>query len=90
MITAEPDITRLLSRLKALKLIRQHRDAHDRRVIWTRISEAGLDLLKKMAPVIQRLPRELLGHLDSAELAELIRLLESARKIGAEALATLD
>jgi len=90
MITAEPDITRLLSRLKALKLIRQHRDALDRRVIWTRISEAGLDLLKKMAPVIQRLPRELLGHLDSAELAELIRLLESARKIGAEALATLD
>ena len=27
MITAEPDITRLLARLKALKLIRQQRDA---------------------------------------------------------------
>ena len=54
MITAEPDITRLLSRLKALKLIRQHRDRHDRRVVWTQISEAGLELLRAMDPVIER------------------------------------
>ncbi len=90
MIAAEPDITRLLSRLKTVKLIRQHRDTHDRRVIWTRISEAGLDLLKKMDPVIQRLPRELLGHLDGAELGELIRLLESARKTVTESVGAVD
>jgi DNA-binding MarR family transcriptional regulator len=80
MIAAEPDITRLLSRLKALKLIRQQRDPHDRRVVRTKISEAGLDLLRKMDPVIQQLPVELLGHLEGGELAELIRLLELARK----------
>jgi len=79
MITAEPDITRLLSRLKALKLVRQQRDHHDRRVVWTQISQAGLELLKEMDPVIQQLPIDLLGHLDKAELAELIRLLELAR-----------
>jgi DNA-binding MarR family transcriptional regulator len=84
MITAEPDITRLLSRLKALKLIRQHRDRHDRRVVWTQISDAGLDLLKSMDPVIERLPRELLGHMNQAELNELIRLLELARKAAGE------
>ena len=84
MITAEPDITRLLSRLKALKLIRQKRDAHDRRVVWTQITEAGLDLVRKMDPTINRLPGELLGHLDDAELAELIRLLELARKPNAD------
>src|ERR1039457_6013637 len=72
MITAEPDITRLLARLKGLKLIRQQRDRHDRRVVWTRISEAGLELLRKMDPVILRVPKELLGHLNGAELAELI------------------
>jgi hypothetical protein len=33
-----------------------------------------------MEPIIRRLPGELLGHLDGAELAELIRLLELARK----------
>ena len=50
MITAEPDITRLLARMKALKLIRQQRDRHDRRVVWTQISSTGLELLLKMDP----------------------------------------
>ncbi|HEX4758986.1 MAG TPA: MarR family transcriptional regulator [Terracidiphilus sp.] len=80
MITADPDITRLLSRLKALKLIRQHRDRHDRRLVWTQISEAGLELLSSMDPLIDRLPRELLRHIEQEDLMELIRLLELARK----------
>jgi DNA-binding MarR family transcriptional regulator len=80
MIAIEPDITRLLARLKRLKLIRQHRDRHDRRVVWTQISDAGLDLLHAMDPVIQRIPGELLGHVNGAALAELIRLLELARR----------
>jgi hypothetical protein len=33
-----------------------------------------------MDPIIQLIPGELLGHLDREELAELIRLLELARK----------
>jgi DNA-binding MarR family transcriptional regulator len=80
MITAEPDITRLLARLKALKLLRQKRDGHDRRVVWTHISAAGLALLNEMDPVIQRVPQELLGHLNGAELIQLIQLLELVRK----------
>jgi DNA-binding MarR family transcriptional regulator len=80
MIAAEPDITRLLARLKGLKLIRQRRNSQDRRVLWTQISEAGLELLREMDPAIDRLPGELLGHLKGAELAELIRLLELARR----------
>jgi len=79
MITAVPDITRLLARLKALKLIRQQRDRRDRRVVWTQISEAGLTLLHAMDPVIQLAPKELLGHLSDAELTELTQLLELAR-----------
>ena len=80
MITAEPDITRLLARLKTLKLIRQQRDKHDRRVVWTHISAAGLDLLSKMDDEINRMPKDLLGHLSSVELVEFIRLLELARQ----------
>jgi DNA-binding MarR family transcriptional regulator len=80
MITAEPDITRLLARLKGMKLIRQHRDKQDRRVVWTRISEAGLALLKEMDPTIERVPLELLGHMNGKDLAELVRLVELARK----------
>ena len=88
MITAAPDITRLLARLKALKFIRQQRDRHDRRVVWTQISAAGLELLKAMDPVIERVPRELLGHMNEAELTELIRLTELARKNSEEILAS--
>lgn len=80
MITAVPDITRLLSRLTSLKLIRQQRDRRDRRVVWTQISAAGLELLRQMDPVVQRTPKEMLGHLGEANLVELIRLLELARK----------
>jgi DNA-binding MarR family transcriptional regulator len=80
MIAAEPDITRLLRRLKARKLILQRRDSADRRVIWTEISAAGLNLIEEMDPVIDGLPKELLGPLSRAELAELIRLLETIRE----------
>jgi DNA-binding MarR family transcriptional regulator len=79
MIAEVPDITRLLARLQALKLILQHRDREDRRVVWTHISAEGLELLRSMDPVIQRVPIELLGHMSRAELAEMIRLLEAAR-----------
>jgi DNA-binding MarR family transcriptional regulator len=79
MITAEPDITRLLARLKALKLIRQQRDAQDRRAVWTHIAAPGLALLKEMEPVIQQVPRELFGHLNQAELTRLIELLTLTR-----------
>jgi DNA-binding MarR family transcriptional regulator len=79
MITAVPDITRLLARMKALKLIKQQRDKRDRRVVWTQISAAGLDLLAKMDDEINRTPRELLADLNRDELAEFIRLLELAR-----------
>jgi DNA-binding MarR family transcriptional regulator len=85
MITSDPDITRLLGRLKALKLVRQRRDRRDRRVVWTQISESGLELLKTMDPHIDQIPRELLGHLTGTELAEMIRLLELARKSTDEA-----
>ena len=80
MITAEPDITRLLARMKTLKLIRQQRDRHDRRVLWTQISASGLELLKQMDPEILQTPKDLLGHLNREELSEFVRLLELARK----------
>ena len=80
MITAEPDITRLLARLKTVKLIKQKRDKHDRRVVWTQISAEGLELLSRMDDEIHQAPKDLIGHLNQSELEELIRLLELARK----------
>ena len=79
MITAEPDITRLLKRLSALGFIRQKRDAADRRVVRTSISAKGLDLLARMDPLIEKTPRDLLGHLSAPQIEQLIALTEAAR-----------
>ena len=90
MLTAEPDITRLLGRLKALKLIRQQRDRHDRRVLWTQISPAGRELLQQMDPVILQLPKDLMGHMSKGDVDELIRLTELARQQCIEKQASVD
>ena len=80
MITADPDVTRLVARLKALKLVRQQRDKRDRRIHWTHISDAGLALLQEMDGMVRKMPRTILGHLDPSDLNEFIRLLELARQ----------
>jgi DNA-binding MarR family transcriptional regulator len=80
LLTADPDITRLLRRLRALKLIRQHRDRNDHRVVRTVIAESGLRLLEEMDPAVRQAPDELLGHMSADEIARLTRLLERARE----------
>jgi DNA-binding MarR family transcriptional regulator len=79
MITVEPDVTRLLNRLKALKLVQQSRDRNDRRVVWTHITAAGLELIEAMNSVVLRVPLDLFGHMTEEEITEFNRLLESAR-----------
>lgn len=80
MITAEPDITRLLSRLKTQRLVLQHRDRTDRRQVLTQISASGLRLLGEMDAMIEQGPKDLIGPVGSASLTELIRLLDLVRK----------
>ncbi len=85
MITADPDVTRLAARLKAMKLVRQVRDKQDRRVVWNHISAEGLQLLDQMHSTIERSPEEMFSRLTESDRQELIRLLElvrSSRGIG--------
>jgi DNA-binding MarR family transcriptional regulator len=79
MITEVPDTTRLLARLKAQKLLSQKRDTHDRRILWTHITEQGLATLKKLDGIVEQAPREFFALLSAAELQELTRLLKKAR-----------
>jgi polyisoprenoid-binding protein YceI/DNA-binding MarR family transcriptional regulator len=46
MISHDPDMTRLLDRMEKRALITRQRQKDDRRVVKTRITPAGLDLLK--------------------------------------------
>jgi DNA-binding MarR family transcriptional regulator len=79
MITRDPDITRLLDRLEKRSLIARNRDDKDRRVVLTRITPDGLDLLGRLDQPIRDTHRRLLGHLGPARLRELAELLEACR-----------
>ncbi|MBW4026054.1 MAG: MarR family transcriptional regulator [Acidobacteria bacterium] len=78
-ISREPDITRLIDRLQRLKLVRRKRDPQDRRVVHNYITEAGLEKLAALDPLIGPAIKDQLGHMGDERLSLLIDLLEEAR-----------
>ncbi|HEY3258090.1 MAG TPA: MarR family transcriptional regulator, partial [Gemmatimonadaceae bacterium] len=84
LISQVPDVTRLLDRLEEAGLVGRERDAHDRRLVTTRITDAGLELLGNLDRPISEAHRKQLGHMTKAELRSLISLLEKAREKLAE------
>lgn len=84
LLTVDPDITRLLNRLKKLGFIGQQRDKNDRRIVRTQIREKGLELLAEMDGTMKEMPNKLLGHLSPKELIELNRMLEDVLKVCSE------
>jgi len=79
MITHDPDITRLLNRLEDRGLVERTRGRHDRRVIYAKITAAGLKLLRNMDQPVERQSREMLRHVGKGKLKQLIKLLELVR-----------
>jgi DNA-binding MarR family transcriptional regulator len=80
MINRDPDITRLVDRLERRGLVVRSREGRDRRVITTRITPAGLELLRALDGPVEEFNRKMLGSLGEQQLQTLIRLLESARE----------
>jgi DNA-binding MarR family transcriptional regulator len=79
MITHDPDITRLLNRLEDRGFVERTRARHDRRVIYGKITTAGLKLLREMDNPIEKYGREMLRHVGQEKLRQLIELLELVR-----------
>ena len=79
MLTKDPDVTRLVDRLDARKLIQRARSDQDRRVVRTKITKAGLDVLAEMDKPMVALGKAMLGHMTRKQLEDFIRLLELAR-----------
>ena len=79
MITHDPDMTRLLDRLESRGLIQRERQSDDRRVIKTRITAAGLDLLKTLDLPIRELHKKQFRHVSAARLKTLAELLKEVR-----------
>ncbi len=79
LIARVPDATRLLDRLVDMGLVVRARQGEDRRFVHSRITRHGLDLLRSLDDVVEKLHRERLGHMGERKLRTLIDLLGDAR-----------
>jgi DNA-binding MarR family transcriptional regulator len=80
LISRDPDITRLLDRMESRGWIVRAREAQDRRVVKTRITEEGLELLAALDKPVEEFHRRQLGHVSTKELRQLSKLLDRARE----------
>jgi len=84
MVTAVPDVTRLIDRLVARRLAWKGRDEADRRIVRVEISGQGLELLAELDEKVLAWLEDLLAPLDQHELETLCGLSEKARRGRAE------
>jgi DNA-binding MarR family transcriptional regulator len=76
MISHDPDMTRLLDRMEKRGLITRERQVDDRRVVKTRITAAGLDILNKLDGPVLELHRRQFRNLGPTRLKNLAAALE--------------
>lgn len=76
MLERSPDITRLVDRLEERGLAERDRSEEDRRLSITRITGAGLGLIRTMAPRMSELQRYFAERVCRADCRELSRICE--------------
>jgi DNA-binding MarR family transcriptional regulator len=75
MISHDPDMTRLLDRMEKRHLITRQRQSDDRRVVKTRITSGGLELLKRLDMPVRELHKGQFAHMGNARVKTLTDLL---------------
>lgn len=79
LVSRAPDITRMLDKLEEHGLIVRERPADNRRTVRVGITDAGLQLLEQIAEPLRQCHARQLGHMQPAELQQLVELLHKAR-----------
>ena len=79
LIRHDPDVTRLVDRLARRGLVVRARERADRRVVRTRITARGLELLSSLDGPIDALHEQQLGYMSETQLSSLSALLERAQ-----------
>lgn len=79
LINRLPDVTRLLDRMEAAKLVTRERSAHDRRVVQVRLTAEGRRRVDALDEPVLALHERQVAHLAPREVEELARTLERLR-----------
>jgi DNA-binding MarR family transcriptional regulator len=82
LLNRMPDATRLLDRMEEAGLVTRARSTEDRRLVTTRITGKGMELVNSLDDVVERQHEKQLGHLSEKELRTLIELLTAVRRAG--------
>jgi DNA-binding MarR family transcriptional regulator len=80
MITPMPDVTRLIDRLEESGLVVRSRDTEDRRMVSTRVTDRGLELLATLDPLVLGEHERQMADLAPEERHALIALLERVQR----------
>ena len=75
-------MTRLLDRMKQMRLIRRQRSDTDRRLVRTHITQKGLDVLAELDAQVRKAHRERLAHVGPQKLRALADMLADVRNAG--------
>jgi DNA-binding MarR family transcriptional regulator len=80
MLTRMPDMTRLLDRMEEAGLVARSREQEDRRMVLTKITARGEELLGELDRPMTELHRDQLAALSKDQLRTLIDLLTAIRE----------
>ncbi|MDA3960252.1 MAG: MarR family winged helix-turn-helix transcriptional regulator [Planctomycetota bacterium] len=77
LVTADPDVTRLLDRMVKRGWIERRRCKHDRRVVRSYIAAPGSALIDQLEQPVSAFTKDQLGTIDDKRLRQLIATLEA-------------
>jgi DNA-binding MarR family transcriptional regulator len=82
LLSRMPDVTRLLDRMEDAGLVTRVRSDADRRLVSTRLTDRGRELVDQLDQPVAEEHERRLGHLSEEQLRTLIELLALARTRG--------
>ena len=80
LLNRMPDATRLLDRMEEAGLVTRERSTTDRRLVTTRITTKGREIVDSLDDSADEQHEKALGHMSEQQLRTLIKLLTIARK----------
>jgi DNA-binding MarR family transcriptional regulator len=82
LVTAMPDVTRLLDRMEDMGLIVRQRSTVDRRVVSTRLTKKGLELVGRVDAKVVEIHEKQFRGVDKRGLKTVVSVLGDIRERG--------